>query len=101
MQFWLDVGSTGWWERIDQPLTHPYVLSPRWPEGRLWTDADEYETQQEMLYRLTAGLLRRCSRRVYLGITDLGEQGYEQRGPLLRVFQQVLRRHPREEMPHA
>ena len=26
-QFWLDVGSSGWWERLYQPLTHPYVLS--------------------------------------------------------------------------
>ncbi|MCX7671841.1 MAG: hypothetical protein N2439_17450, partial [Anaerolineae bacterium] len=24
-QFWLDVGGTGWWERLYQPLTHPYV----------------------------------------------------------------------------
>ncbi|HXF62371.1 MAG TPA: hypothetical protein VNK95_12185, partial [Caldilineaceae bacterium] len=23
IQFWLDVGSTGWWERLYQPLTHP------------------------------------------------------------------------------
>ncbi len=94
VQFWLDVGSTGWWERLDQPLTHPYVLSPNWPAGRLWTDADEYEQQQDMLYRIISGLIRRCGQRVYLGISDLGEQGYEQRGPMLRIFQQILRRHP-------
>ena len=28
IQFWLDVGSSGWWERLYQPLTHPYVLTP-------------------------------------------------------------------------
>lgn len=95
VQFWLDVGSTGWWERLDQPLTHPYVLSPRWPQGQLWTDSDEYERQQTMLYRIVTGLVRRCRRHVYLGISDLGEQGYEQRGPLLRVFQQILRHHPK------
>jgi len=94
VQFWLDVGSTGWWERLDQPLTHPYVLSPSWPPGRLWTDADEYERQQDVLYRLMSGLIRRCRERIYLGISDLGEQGYEQRGPMLRLFQQILRRHP-------
>ena len=32
-QFWLDVGGTGWWERLSQPLTHPYVLSRRWAAG--------------------------------------------------------------------
>ena len=33
-QFWLDVGATGWWERLYQPLTHPYVLSRRWEPGQ-------------------------------------------------------------------
>ncbi len=94
VQFWLDVGSTGWWERLDQPLTHPYVLSRSWTPGQVWTDADEFDHQQDMLYRIVSGLLRRCRRRVYLGISDLGEQGYEQRGPMLRLFQQILRRHP-------
>ncbi len=93
IQFWLDIGSGGWWELLDQPLTHPYILSPNWPPGRLWTDADEYERQQELLFRIMNGLLLRCRKRVYLGISDLGEQGYEQRGPMLRIFQQVLRRH--------
>lgn len=94
VQFWLDVGSVGWWERLEQPLTHPYVLSRSWEPGRPWTDADEFERQQDMLYRITSGLVRRCRRAVFLGISDLGEQGYEQRGPLLRIFQQILRRHP-------
>lgn len=93
VQFWLDVGSTGWWERLDQPLTHPYVLSRNWQPGAVWTDADEYSRQQDMLYRVMSGLIRRCRRRIVLGISDLGEQGYEQRGPMLRVFQQVLQRY--------
>jgi len=94
VQFWLDVGSNGWWERLDQPLTHPYVLSPSWPRGQVWSDADEYYRQQDMLYRIVSGLIRRCRERVYLAISDLGEQGFEQRGPLLRIFQAVLHRHP-------
>ena len=97
VQFWLDVGSTGWWERLYQPLTHPYVLSRHWPPGRVWTDADEFERQQDMLYRIMSGLVRRCRREIYLGFSDLGEQGDEQRGPMLRLFQQILRRHPQGE----
>lgn len=92
VQFWLDVGSTGWWERLEQPLTHPYVLSPAWPEGQVWSESDEYERQQAMLYRVVMGLVRRCQDHIYLGISDLGEQGDEQRGPLLRLFQGILRR---------
>jgi hypothetical protein len=95
-QFWLNVGGRGWWERLYQPLTHPYVLSRHWPRDKVWTDADEHETRQEALYRLTQGLLRRCRRKVYLGLSELGEQGNEQKGPLLQAIQRVLRHLPAE-----
>ena len=53
-----------------------------------------------MLYRIVSGLLRRCRQRVYLGISDLGEQGFEQRGPLLQTFQQIIQRYDQlEEVP--
>jgi hypothetical protein len=94
VQFWLDVGSRGWTERLYQPLTHPYVLSRGWEVGRPWGDADEVDAGREALYRLAQGLLRRCRRAVYLGLSELGEQGYEQRGPLLLAFQRVLRQSP-------
>ncbi|PWH20867.1 MAG: hypothetical protein DDG58_00865 [Ardenticatenia bacterium] len=91
-QFWLDVSSMGWWERIYQPLTHPYVLRREWEVGRPWNDEDEFNTRQEALYRLVVGLAYRCRRGIYIGISDLNEQGYEQRGPLLRAIQSALRR---------
>jgi hypothetical protein len=96
VQFWLDVGSRGWWERLYQPLTHPYVLSRRWPREAVWTDTHEVAARQEALYRLALGLVRRCRQRVFLGLSQLGEQGYEQKGPLLQAFQRVLRRLPDE-----
>jgi hypothetical protein len=88
-QFWLDIGSNGWAERVYQPLTHPYVLSRSWLQkepGTLWTDADEVAASRETLAQLAGGLLHRCRRGIYLGMTDLGEQGYEQRGPLLKAI---------------
>jgi len=89
-QFWLDVGSRGWFERLYQPLTHPHVLSRHWPAGRTWSDEDEFEAGQGSLHRLALGLLRRCRRGLFLGLSELGEQGYEQRGPLLRAFHRLL-----------
>ena len=89
VQFWLDAGSGGWWERLFQPLTQPYVLSRAWTQrepGTLWTDADEVAANQQTLARLVTGLLRRCRERVYLGLSDLGEAGFEQRGPLLKAI---------------
>jgi len=93
-QFWLNTGGRGYWERLYQPLTHPYVLSRHWRRDKVWTDADEFETRQEAMHRLTQGLIRRCRRRIYLGFSELGEQGYEQQGPLLQAIQRVLRRFP-------
>ncbi|MGB3903383.1 MAG: UvrD-helicase domain-containing protein [Anaerolineae bacterium] len=95
-QFWLNVGGRGWWERLYQPLTHPYVLSRHWPRDRVWTDEDEFETRQEALHRLTRGLIRRCRRGIFLGLSELGEQGYGQQGPLLQAIQRVLRGLPAE-----
>jgi hypothetical protein len=95
-QFWINAGASGWWERIYQPLTHPYVLRRDWEAGRQWTDDDEFNVQQESLYRLVLGLARRCRKGIYLGISELGEQGYEQRGPLLQAVQSALKRMPEQ-----
>ncbi len=91
VQFWLDAGSRAWFERIYQPLTHPYVLRRDWEEGRSWTDEDEVRVRQEALGRLILGLSRRCRRRIYLAFCELNEQGYEQQGPLVQAVQRLLR----------
>jgi hypothetical protein len=89
-QFWIDPGSSGWVQRLSQPLTQPYVLSRHWEQGRLWMDADETREETESLARLAGGLLARCREKIHLGLTYLGETGFEQRGALLRAFQKVL-----------
>jgi hypothetical protein len=93
VQFWLDAGSRAWFERIYQPLTHPYVLRRDWPEGELWTDEDEIRARQEALGRLVLGLTYRCRQHVYLASSELNESGYEQQGPLLQAVQRILRTH--------
>lgn len=90
VQFWLDIGSGGWWERLYQPLTHPYVLSKSWPAGKTWSDGDEYATRQDTMRRLLLGLIRRTRRQVYLGMSDYSESGFEQRGPLLALINRLL-----------
>ncbi len=96
-QFWLDVGSGLWWERLEQPLTHPYVLRRDFPKGQMWTDAMEFQARQEALRRLLLGLVRRCRKRVYAAIAHLGEQGFEQRGPLLGLVQRLTQLHSHAE----
>jgi hypothetical protein len=90
VQFWLDVGSNGWWERLYQPLTHPWVLSRDWPAEQMWTDFDEFRMRQDTMRRILLGLTRRARSEVYLGISDFGESGMEQRGALLSLVNQML-----------
>jgi hypothetical protein len=95
VQFWLDIGAGGWWERLYQPLTHPHVLSQHWPANQPWSDLDEYTTRQETMRRLLLGLIRRTRRRIYLGVSDYSESGFEQRGPLLALINRLLVRRER------
>ena len=92
-QFWLDIGSTSWWERLEQPLTHPYVLTRNYPVGQIWTDDLEYTARHDALRRLVVGLVRRCRKRIFAVASQLGEQGFEQQGPLLLLFEQLGRRY--------
>lgn len=101
-QVWLNVNSPEWSRRIYQPLTHPYVLSRQWPQGRRWQDGDEVAANKEALYRLTQGLIRRCRKKIYLGFSDIGPFGYEDRGPLMRAIHKVLLASgPQVEAPRA
>ena len=89
-QIWLDGGSRGWYERIYQPLTHPYVLSRGWSADRPWTDQEEVRVRAEVLRRLTTGLIRRCRKKILLGITAVDQRGYEQKGLLLSAVNHIL-----------
>ncbi len=101
IQIWLDAGSIGWWERLNQPLTHPHVLSRNWNRAAVWTDAYEYTYNQESLDRLLTGLLRRCRQQVYIFTSGTNEQGENPRGPLLQAIQGILRRLPTAEGGHV
>ena len=89
-QIWVNVGSSGWWERPYQPLTHPYVLSRQWSKGRRWQDQDELRTRAQIMQVLTQGLLRRCRRAVFFGLSELNEHGTEEQGPLLDALQRTV-----------
>ncbi|PJF31897.1 MAG: hypothetical protein CUN51_02850 [Candidatus Thermofonsia Clade 1 bacterium] len=88
-QFWLDVGSSGWFVRLEQPLTHPYVLRREYLPDEVWTDEDEATAEDAALYRTVIGLTRRCRKHIYVEIAELGESGFEQEGKLLRALQRL------------
>lgn len=89
-QFWIDVNNAAWGQRIHQPLTHPFVLSPAWPTRRPWTEREEYAASQWEILRTAKGLLRRTHRQVYLGISAYGEKGLDHKGEMLKVINRLL-----------
>ncbi len=91
VQFWLDIGSQGWWQRLLQPLTQPYVLSNNWIVGMKWSDIQEFKTNQDNLSRMVTGLLRRCQDQVYMYTAGFNERGEEEKGYLLQAVQRLLR----------
>ncbi len=101
-QFWIDIGSQGWWSRLDQPLTQPFVLNRNWPDGKIWTDFDEVYNNQHTLARITAGLIRRCRSHIFMCTLGYNEQGMEERGALLMAMQNILRQvNFVREVPHV
>jgi hypothetical protein len=91
-QFWLGAGSLSWWQRLYQPLTQPYILNRGWIQGNKWTDADEYNANQNSMNRLVSGLLHHCRRKIYIANVGLNESGIEERGPLLQSLQALNKR---------
>ncbi len=89
-QFWLDVGSRGWYERIFQPLTNPHVLNRDWKIGRPWRDTEEVALNRESLNRLSSGLIRRCRKGIFFCLTNTDEHGFEQKGLLIKSLNKVL-----------
>ena len=103
VQIWLDVNASGWYDRIHQALTHPYVLSRSWQamqarfeaEGQAevamqWSEEDEHRARQDMLRRVIVGLCDRCGDRLYLASSQLGLSGQEEAGALARALQRAL-----------
>ena len=102
-QIWLDVNASGWYDRIHQALTHPYVLSRSWQAMRArfemedqaeammrWSEEDEHRARQDMLRRVIVGLCDRCGDRLFLASSQLGLSGQEEAGALARALQRAL-----------
>jgi hypothetical protein len=83
-QFWLDVGSRGWYERIYQPLTNPYILHRNWNPGDPWRDVEELQLNKSNLVNITTGLLRRCRKGVFCCLSETDERGFEQDGLMVQ-----------------
>jgi hypothetical protein len=89
-QVWMDVSSSGWFERMNQVLTNPYILRRSFPPEMVWSEAMEEASERELLKSLSLGLIRHCRKGVYAFASTTGLTGAEQRSPLLTTLQQII-----------
>ena len=89
-QFWLDVGSSGWYERIYQPLTNPHILNRGWEIGNSWSDLEEVSFNLGNLEKITTGLIRRCKKGLYFCLTETDERGLDQKGLLIQAINKSI-----------
>lgn len=90
-QFWLGIGSPAWYQRLEQPLTHPYVLSRNWPAGKQWTAWDEQALSKNNIEKILKGLARRSTKKIFLCHSQYGESGQEERGLMIKLLQSILK----------
>ena len=90
-QVWLNIGSDGWYRRLEQPLTNPFVLSRNWPKGKKWDADEELKASESLIGKVTSGLITRCRKQILLGFSQYGETGVEEQGLLLRRLQYLYR----------
>ena len=86
-QVWLDIGANGWWDIPNQPLSNAFVLTKKWPEGQMWTMADDFAIRNELLSRIIQGLVRRCTMGIVLANSDLDRRGFRQDGALAKALE--------------
>lgn len=92
VQYWLDIGAMGWWERLNQPLTNPYLLNRNVDQSQRWTEAHEFNANQDAMQRVIEGLINRCRGRIIANAVRINEYGSESRGPLQQAFQTLQKR---------
>lgn len=95
-QFWLNIGSSSWYQRLEQPLTHPFVLSRNWQAGSKWTMDDETALNRVNLRRTINALLLRCRKAVFAEHSQFNEAGSEEKGLLLYEIQGLYRQSMRD-----
>ncbi|MGQ9497981.1 MAG: UvrD-helicase domain-containing protein [Desulfotomaculales bacterium] len=89
-QFWLDIGSEGWFASDAKELTNPHVLSRRWSAGGRWDDGKDQAIRRQNAARTVRALARRCREGLFLAESAYSSAGYEQNGVLPLVFDRLL-----------
>jgi hypothetical protein len=81
-QLWLDTSRDAWYRSDAKELTNPHVLSQRWQDGEVWTDAINERLRKEKIARTVKTLARRCRSGIIVAESACDSYGSEREGEL-------------------
>ena len=82
IQIWVDINSDMWVMRNKKEITNPYVLKNSWKEYHVYTDEMERENINNNVGSLLNGMIKKCSKAIYIYGSEYSIKGYEQQNIL-------------------
>lgn len=83
IQIWLDVSSQLWCKSDVEQISNPYVFSPEWQEGDVWTDELNERFRLLKCATYSKRLIRMCPGEIVFAESQYNQDGYENEGVTL------------------
>jgi len=86
VQIWTDLSSQLWSKSDAEQISNPYVFSPDWQEGQLWTEEIDQRLKILKCATFAKRLIRTCSEKIVFAESQYNQDGYENEGVLSEVI---------------
>lgn len=82
----IGISSSHWIPRCAKEISNPYVLSPTWKVGDIYTEEIENENQRNNIAIVLRALIRKCGEKFITFESRYSSDGFENDGILPRLF---------------
>lgn len=89
VQIWMDAASHLWHRSDVEELSNPYVFSPVWKDGEVWTEELDEKYKILKCGVLAKRLMRRCPDMIILAESQYNQDGYENDGVLSEAIKEA------------
>jgi len=86
VQIWIDISSQLWCKSDVEQISNPYVFSPDWQDGQLWTEELNEKFRFLKCATFARRLIRTCSDKIVFAESQYNQDGYENEGVLSEVL---------------
>ena len=82
----MGISSSHWMSRCAKEISNPYVLSPTWNMGDIYTEEIEEENQKKNIAIVLRALIKRCGEKFITFESRYSSDGFENDGVLPTLF---------------